>query len=432
VFSIDINKIISYANPAFGEMFGQKAGEILQNEKLDEIISETIDRKTRTVIEKELSIHNRHDQTVQIALSVLPLIDSQNTINGVVCIIQDMTSILLLKEKINYSNNIVKFYENQLKKIPKDMVCENRAFKEVLATALKVAKIDVTVILEGESGVGKDVMANFIHINSSRADRPFIPVNCGAIPENLWESEMFGYEEGSFTGAKKGGKLGLVELANKGTLFLDEIGTLSASAQIKLLRFLENMEISKVGMKEIKKLDIRIIAASNKSLEEMVEEGKFRKDLFYRLNVIRLMIPPLRERKEEILLLANHFIKLFEQKYNNKAILSPNATKILLNYQWPGNIRQLRNVIEHSVALCDGVILPEHFPQQMIMAENDHSDNGSIEKIVTLPEKIKETEILAIQVALKQAGYNRTKAIKLLNISRKRFYKILKEYGLDK
>ena len=432
VFSIDINKIISYANPVFNEMFGQKAGEILQNAELDKIISETIDRKMRTVTEKELPVHNRHNQVIQIAVSVLPLIDAQNTINGVVCIIQDMTSILLLKEKINYSNSMVKFYEKQLKKIPKDMVCENLAFKEVLATALKVAEIDVIVILEGESGVGKDVMANFIHRNSSRADRPFIPVNCGAIAENLWESEMFGYEEGSFTGAKRGGKLGLAELANKGTLYLDEIGTLSPAAQVKLLRFLENMEISKVGMKEIKKLDIRIIAASNCPLEDLVEQGKFRRDLYYRLNVIRLEIPPLRERTDEILPLAAHFLKSFECKYNKKVQLSPSASKILLNYQWPGNIRQLRNVIEHSVAMCDGVILPDHFPQQMIHRNKAHPAEKSNQKIAALPDKIREIEIQSMLDALKQADYNRTAAIKLLNISRKKFYKMLKEYGLEK
>lgn len=431
VFSIDINKIISYANPAFHEMFGQKAGEILLNAELDKIISETIDRKTRTVTEKELPVHNRHGQVIHISISVLPLIDARNTINGVVCIIQDVTSIVLLKEKINYSNSMVKFYEKQFKKIPKDMVCENLAFKEVLATALKVAKIDVTVILEGESGVGKDLMANFIHMNSGRADRSFIPVNCGAITESLWESEMFGYEEGSFTGAKKGGKLGLAELANHGTLYLDEIGTLSSSAQVKLLRFLENMEISKVGMKEIKKLDLRIIAASNYPLEELVEQGKFRRDLYYRLNVIRLEIPPLRERTDEILPLAGHFIRSFEQKYNKKAQLSADASKILLNYQWPGNIRQLRNVIEHSVALCDGVILPDHFPQQMIYPKKGRQTVKSAGKNATLPDKIREIEAQSVQEALKQADYNRSKAIRILNVSRKKFYKMLKEYGLD-
>jgi PAS domain S-box-containing protein len=431
VFSMNVNKILSYANPAFKEMFGQESGDILQNEELNKIVSETIERSSCTVIEKELTVHNRHGQAVRIAASVLPLNDSQNTINGIVCIIQDMTSILRLEEKIDYSNNIVKFYEKQLKKIPKDMVCENLAFKEILSTALKVAKIDVIVILEGESGVGKDVMANFIHMNSNRADKPFIPVNCGAILENLWESEMFGYEEGSFTGAKKGGKLGLAELANKGTLFLDEIGALSASAQIKLLRFLENMEISKIGMKEIKKLDIRIIAASNRSLEEMVEKGEFRRDLYYRLNVIKLEIPPLRERKDEILVLANNFIESFNLKYNKKTALSPNAAGILLNYQWPGNIRQLKNVIEHSVVLSDGIILPEHFSQQMIRNEKENSCMSVHETATTLPEKIKEAEILAVQEALKQVGNNRTKAIKLLNISRKKFYKILKNYGLE-
>ena len=189
------------------------------------------------------------------------------------------------------------------------------------------------------------MIANLIHKNSSRQDKPFIPVNCGAIPETLWESEMFGYEEGSFTGAKKGGKAGIFEIADGGTVFLDEIGEMSMATQVKMLRFLQNMEIAKVGRKDLKKVDVRIIAATNKNIEEMVKEEKFRMDLYYRLNVICLQVPPLRERKEEIGLLAHKFVTKFNERYNRSTEISEDAVRALEREYWPGNIRQLSNVI---------------------------------------------------------------------------------------
>ena len=429
VFCIDTNKIISYANPAFKNTFGLMSGEILNNEALDSIISEIFENKTRIVAKKEITISDRNGDDIDICLSLIPLVDSQNTMNGAICIIQDITSISKLKKEIVHSSNVIQYYEKQIKKIPQNMVCKNPNFKSVLSTALKVAKMDVTVLIEGESGVGKDMVANFIQMNSSRAEKPLIPVNCGSISESLWESEMYGYEEGSFTGAKKGGKLGIVELADQGTLFLDEIGMLSPAAQVKLLRFLENMEINKVGMTEIKKLDIRVIAASNYPLEKLVGQGKFREDLFYRLNVIRLEVPPLREREDEIMLLANSFVNFFSKKYNKEIAISSEASEILKNHKWPGNVRQLKNVIEHCVAMCDGIILPVHLPQGMLSVKKE-SLKLRIEGM-TLQNRVQEVEREAIVEALKKTNNNRTKAIEILGISRKSFYSKLKEYKIN-
>lgn len=432
VFSVDSKKVILYANPAFGEMFDQVAGEQLNIMGINEFVSEIIDRGMRMVAKKEIVMKDRHGNKVHFALSLFPLVDTLNSMNGAICIIQDTTSISKLKEEIYHTNNIIKYYEKQFNILPRNMVCENPAFKNVLSTALKVAKMDITVLIEGESGVGKDIVATFIQMNSVRANKPFIPVNCGSIPESLWESEMFGYEDGSFTGAKKGGKLGIVELANKGTLFLDEIGSLSLAAQVKLLRFLENMEISKVGMSEIKKLDIRIIAASNNSLEEMVAQGKFREDLFYRINVIKLEIPPLRERTDEINILAKSFIERFASKYQKKVSVSDEVIDILMKYQWPGNVRQLKNVMEHSVALCDDVILPCHLPQKMLDAGMCTpplmKPAGNVEK---LSKSIKYTEAESIREALRICNNNKTKAMSMLNISRRTFYKKLREYNIE-
>ncbi|NCB42227.1 MAG: PAS domain S-box protein [Clostridia bacterium] len=432
VFSVDSKNVILYANPAFGEMFDQVSGEQLNIVDINEFVSEIMDRSMRVVAKKEIEMKDRHGNKVNLALSLFPLVDSLNSMNGAICIIQDMTSISKLKEEICHTNNIIKYYEKQFNILPRNMVCESPAFKNVLSTAFKVAKMDITVLIEGESGVGKDMVATYIQMNSTRANKPFIPVNCGSIPESLWESEMFGYEDGSFTGAKKGGKLGIVELANKGTLFLDEIGSLSLAAQVKLLRFLENMEISKVGMSEIKKLDIRIIAASNNSLEEMVAQGKFREDLFYRINVIKLEIPPLRERMDDIIILAKSFIERFGTKYQKKVSISDEVIDILINYQWPGNVRQLKNVMEHCVALCDDVILPCHMPQKMLDTGKCASpllkQAGNVEE---LSKSIKQTEEESIREALRICNNNKTKAMNMLNISRRTFYKKLREYNIE-
>ncbi|MEG0249428.1 MAG: sigma 54-interacting transcriptional regulator [Peptostreptococcus sp.] len=241
-----------------------------------------------------------------------------------------------------------------------DIIGESKIMKKVKETALKASQSTSTILITGESGTGKELFARAIHFHSDRGDKPFIALNCAAIPEELLESELFGYEEGAFTGAKKGGKLGMFERANKGTIFLDEIGDMSIHLQAKLLRVLQEKEIQKVGGKSGIKIDVRIISATNKNLLEMVEKGMFREDLYYRLNVLPINIPNLSERKEDIPLLVNHMVKVYSQKLGkNVCGVSNHIMKILEMYNWPGNIRELQNVIEFCINMTNEKIISD-------------------------------------------------------------------------
>jgi transcriptional regulator with PAS, ATPase and Fis domain len=246
--------------------------------------------------------------------------------------------------------------------IPMDnMVAASKMMQKVFMRAVQVAAMDATVIILGESGVGKGVLATVIHQFSSRRNRPFVKVNMTAIPEQLFESELFGYRGGSFTGALKTGKPGFLQAAAGGTLFLDEISEVSLSGQAKLLKVIEEKEIYRVGSTTPEQVDVRFIAASNRNLKQLVSEGKFREDLFYRLNVVPFHIPPLRERPEDIYALANHFLKNLSDRYKVNKILTPSAVQALTDYHWPGNVRELHNMMERLVVLCDDTrITREH------------------------------------------------------------------------
>jgi transcriptional regulator with PAS, ATPase and Fis domain len=234
---------------------------------------------------------------------------------------------------------------------------------EILHLARKVSKIDSTILLLGESGVGKEEIAKFIHKNSLRHDKPFIKINCSAIPDNLIESELFGYEKGAFTGANNNGKKGLFEVANTGTIFLDEIGELSLDIQVKLLRVLQEQEITKVGGLTPIKIDVRVISATNKDLKTMVTEKRFREDLFYRLNVVPISIPPLRERKEDIFPLVSHFINRINKKYTWNKSFSRDALDAFYAYSWPGNVRELSNIVERAAVMSsDPLITCDNLP----------------------------------------------------------------------
>ena len=247
--------------------------------------------------------------------------------------------------------------------------------------ALTAADTKATILIRGEQGVGKEVIAKLIHEKSSRRNKPYIVINCAAIPESLIESELFGYEEGAFTGAREGGKLGKFELANGGTLFLDEIGDMPLSMQAKLLRVLENSEIEKIGSKKNKPIDVRVIAATNQPLEELIRKKKFRSDLYYRLNVVSITIPPLREREYDAIHLANHFLGEYNKKYGKNISLSREVYQLILEYDWPGNVRELRNFIEQGVILARG---------DQITLEDLPKNYSSMDKV--LEEKTQEGE----------------------------------------
>jgi transcriptional regulator with PAS, ATPase and Fis domain len=288
----------------------------------------------------------------------------------------------------------------------------SRQMKKVMEMSVHVGKFDCTVLIQGESGVGKEIIAQTIVQSSERKEGPFIKINCGAIPETLLESELFGYEKGAFTGADPKGKTGMFEMANKGTILLDEVGEIPISLQVKLLRVLQEKEIIRVGGTKPIKLNIRIIAATNQNLEEMVREGTFREDLYYRINVVSIIIPPLRKRPDDIPALTKHFLHKFNKKYNLNKSISPQLQDLLLTYPWPGNVRELQNLIENLVILTqDDVITPEHLPAKFLEHRNNVTPNlVEINKILPLKEAVNILETNLIKEAMQRFGTTRRAA----------------------
>lgn len=316
-----------------------------------------------------------------------------------------------------------RFLKEQLEEKYKDLkiIGESKAIRDVLSTVARVAKTDSTVLIRGDSGTGKELVARAIHTLSDRASRNFISLSCAAIPETLLESELFGYEKGAFTGATRR-KEGRFELADEGTLFLDEIGDLSLETQVKLLRVIETQEFERLGGKETIKVSVRIISATNQDLERKIKEKSFREDLYYRLNVVSILIPPLRERKEDILPLVEHFIQKYNQKTGKKIQgITTEAKDILLSYPWPGNIRELENVIERAIVLSRGEAI-------------DKTDLAylSIQKAEQYPSdfSLKELEKSQILKVLEKTGGNLTQAAELLGIHRNTLRLKMKEYGI--
>jgi two-component system response regulator AtoC len=300
---------------------------------------------------------------------------------------------------------------------------QSPATRECYALARSAADNDrLNILVTGESGTGKEFLARYVHYSSPRHGKPLITVNCSALPKELVESELFGYEKGAFTGASTSGKTGRFELAQEGTLFLDEIGDLHAEAQAKILRFLQEREVQRVGGTQTLRLDVRIIAATNQDLETIIQEGQFREDLYYRLNVMRIHLPPLRKRKEDIPLFAMHFVNVFNREFGKKVLgMMPNLEKILLEYDWPGNIRELRNVIERAVHLARGPYLTEeHLGTENLLARPAAH---------TTPWKgqlpLREMEREYAKSVLSSVRGNKSQAAEILGISRARLRRIL-------
>ena len=310
--------------------------------------------------------------------------------------------------------------------------------RRAIELALTVADTATTVLIQGESGTGKELLANLIHYNSGRAGKPYVKINCGAIPETLLESELFGHEKGAFTDAR-GQRKGRFEEADGGTLFLDEIGEMSMQAQVKLLRVLQDGEFTRVGGTEVLKTDVRVVAASNLDLERATEEATFRKDLYYRLSVFPVTLPPLRDRIEDIHLLVFHFLELYKEKTGRFISgISKDAMRALVNYEWPGNVRELENAIERAVIIAGGrQIELDDLPQAVsnkagegyAMARQERaraaSEGRSIGIEIELPATFDEIERQVIEATLDYAGGDKTRASKLLNIGRRTLYRRL-------
>ena len=316
----------------------------------------------------------------------------------------------------------------------KNFLGRSKVMQEVFKKLKKIGESKAsTILIQGESGTGKELVARAIHESSNGSNRPFLEINCAALPETLLESELFGHEKGAFTDAKYR-KKGLFELAEGGTIFLDEIGEMGITLQSRLLRVIENKTFRRVGGVKDLRVNTRIISATNRDLKQAIKEGKFRNDLYYRLQVIPVYLPPLRERKEDIPLLANHFIAMFNKEFKkNVRSISPEVEKLLQRYSWPGNVRELKNIIERAMLLeAEEELLPEHLPPEITGSEEEilpHEGPATIDELY--PITLKEMERLVIEKTLNETGQNKSQAAKILGISRQTLREKVKQYRIE-
>ncbi|MDQ0285950.1 PAS domain S-box-containing protein [Desulfofundulus luciae] len=347
----------------------------------------------------------------------------------------DVEQLLALAKKIstqrrNFSYPSTTQNDNQTARYTVDnLIGASRDMIRLKETIRRVAQGPSTVLIRGESGTGKELVAHALHTASPRHRGPFIKVNCAAVPENLLESELFGYQEGAFTGARKGGQIGKFEQADGGTIFLDEIGDMPLPMQAKILRVLQEKEIERLGDTRTRAVDVRVVAATNRDLEELIRQGHFREDLYYRLNVVSLYIPPLRERLDDLPLLVNHFIKKFNREFGLLVRgVSPEVWEMLCAYDWPGNVRELENVMERAFNLVEGdTIEVKHMPPYLQKMSQGKKRNLHNRTLATL---LQEVEKEALLEALATAGGNKMQAAKTLGISRAWLYKKMKQYGI--
>lgn len=391
IFITDAKANVIRINHAYEVITGLKKEEVLGKNMADLVRNKLISESGSLQVIKTkqpVTLQQCFRSGKEALVTSSPIFDADGNFIMIVTNVRDLTEIYNLKAVVQEKTAAMDRLAMELEHLQttsednQEIIAKDETTLAAMLLANRVASMDTTVILLGETGVGKEVMARYIFQHSHRAKNSFIKVNCGAIPENLIESELFGYEGGAFTGANKNGKIGLFELANKGTLFLDEIGELPKDMQVKLLRVLQEQEILRVGGTKPVKIDVRIIAATNRNLEEMVKDGTFREDLYYRLTVFPISIPPLRMRKKDIIPLALSFLEKLNQKYQLKKYFTDLSMQLLHEYDWPGNIRELKNIVERAIIISPSdAIKPEdlhiHSASKpiVIIKENDFSDN---------------------------------------------------------
>lgn len=377
--------------------------------KCIELLSETINAKQSMDADYfECQMKDRREQVVKIVTS--PLLDSQGEFSGAIMVVRDETRLTDLERELKDRQRFHK------------IIGTSPQMQELYSLIELLTDVETTVLITGESGTGKELVAEALHYKGTRSEAPIVKVNCSALPENLLESELFGHVRGAFTGAIKD-KIGRFQAADGGTIFLDEIADISPQIQVKLLRVLQEKEFERVGDSSTLKVDVRVVTATNQDLSEKVKTGEFREDLYYRLNVMRLTLPPLRDRREDIPLLTEHFIKKFNKKFSkNITTVSAGVQKLFMDYAWPGNVRELEHSMEHAFILCrNSVITNEYLPPELkaLCKEAVYNGDGKADD----PE--------AILQALEKADWNKTKAARLLGISRRSIYRKIQEYNID-
>lgn len=427
-----------YVNKGWLEMTGKKADEVY-GEYIWDIVPQT---KMKTVLETQKpltgEIITKNTKGLPSVVSYIPIMEEGRLVAGLVFNIFKNSELMHdFKKKYDRLAAENDYYRKEMSKIRgsrysiDNIIGNSSAISKLKVQIKQAARSNSTVLIEGETGTGKELVAHAIHSASQRGENSFIKVNCAAIPNDLLEAELFGYEEGSFTGAKKGGKPGKFELANLGSIFLDEINQLPVQLQPKLLRTLQEQEVDRVGGRESVMINVRIITASNVPLEKLVAENRFRSDLYYRINVIQITLPPLRERKEDIPLLVEDFIKRlnFQLGINVKTI-SSEAMNALMKYDWPGNVRELHNVIERAMnESWDEVLEAKHF-EWLINNRGRKASASSFHDTNSLKAIIKNTEKQVILEALREYNGNKTRVAKELRISRTVLYDKLREFNL--
>jgi transcriptional regulator with PAS, ATPase and Fis domain len=432
VVVVDERGIITMMSSGYKEFIGCKdpegrhVTEVIQNTKLH-IVAKTGDKEVGEI--QEVNGHK------MISMRV-PIVKDGRVVGAIGKVMfKDLSNFKILSNKLNNLEKELEYYRNELSTDRKAIYTFNNIIgrsdksKEVMSLARRAAKTDSNVLITGESGTGKELFAHSIHNASRRCLKPFVKINCGAIPAELFESEMFGYEEGAFTGAKRTGKKGKFESANGGTILLDEIGDMPMNMQVKLLRVIQEKELVRVGGNDVIKVDVRVIASTNKALEQLIKDGKFREDLYYRLDVMHLKLPSLRERVEDIEELSNELrIKICKKYGIYSEGISREAIDYLKAYSWPGNIRQLENVIERSINLLDAdlTIMPKHLPEKIIKSKiKKYSlEDNYLKDIVETIEKD------LIMECLNKTGGNKNETAKILGLSRAGLYKKINRYNL--
>lgn len=446
----DHDGVILYINEAYCEFLGTTVKEALHR-PVQDVIENTRMHTVAKTGQKELAALHPINGSEMIANRYPLVIDGEIVGALGTVMFRSPEEWQMYKTKIQGLVEELKYYKTKVEKDLKskyqfnDLIGISPAFLTTKKLAERISGSNSSVLLIGDSGTGKELFAHAIHHSSMRSSLPFVAINCASIPEHLLESELFGYDDGAFTGAKKGGKKGQFEIANNGTLFLDEIGDMPLSMQSKLLRVLQEKEVQRVGGQKSIAVDVRIIAATHRDLEKLVEEGKFRQDLYYRLNVIKIEIPPLKERKEDIPLISLSLLNKLEGKFYRKGIeLSVEVVERLMQHSWPGNIRELENVLERSINVLDGkTIEVTHLPLYLRDIERESNISAKAANALNnqpLPTKnlptfsLKETLALAekeaILHALELTNGNKQEAAKLLEIGKTSFYEKCKLYAL--
>ena len=437
-FIVDHQGVVLRINTAYTRISGLDSDQVI-GLSMEELVKQGFFSRCipMNMLEKgkPVSIISRLKNGKKVLITGNPVFEPNGNLLRVVCNVRDLTELNWLKEELEHSQELTRRYSLELEQLRRnlhginDVVVRSPAMQQVVELALRVAQVDSTVLILGESGVGKEVIAKLCHSQSARRDGPFIQVNCAAIPESLLESELFGYERGSFTGARHEGKPGMFELAHKGTIFLDEIGELPLNLQAKLLRVLQDKEVMRIGGSRHIKLDIRIICATNKNLGDMARRGQFREDVYYRLNVFPIHIPPLRARKEDIGLLVYHFQERFNKKYGLDKRFSAEVIDLFVQYDWPGNIRELENVVERLMILVpESIIMPHHLPANM-RSYLPGDSHVAISQIIPLKSAVEEVEKQLLLRAIR--NYRTTRKIaEVLGLSQPSVVRKLNKYRI--